>query len=165
MRSINLVFDIEGNDLYEKVTHVWCIVAKDVETGEVFRFRPHEINKALDLLRYASCLIGHNIIDYDLPTLEKLYGFTYTGRIVDTLVFSRLLNPDRYGGHSLKSWGIRLGCLKGDFGEDEEDEEDKIDAFKEYTEDMLDYCEQDVEVTYKLYEKLIKEQQELENEG
>lgn len=158
----SLVFDIEANGFYEDVTRVWCIVTKCVETGEVERYRPDDIGLACQHLSKADTLIGHNIIDYDLPVLEKLYGFTYTGRIIDTLVFSRLLNPDRFGGHSLASWGIRLEDHKGDFGKDEED---KIDAFQKFSEEMLDYCEQDVEVNYKLYEELVRQQQELENES
>ena len=155
-----LVFDIEGNGFYEEITNVWCIVTKCIETQEVRKFKPTQIFNALHHLSKADTLIGHNIIDYDLPVLEKLYGFTYTGRVVDTLVFSRLLNPDRFGGHSLASWGIRLEDHKGDFGKDEED---KINAFQEYSEEMLEYCEQDVNLNYKLYLHLIEEQRRLES--
>lgn len=160
MGTISLVFDIEGNGFYEDITNVWCIVTKCVETGEVKKSRPDDIGLALQDLSKADTLIGHNIIDYDLPVLEKLYGFTYTGRIIDTLVFSRLLNPDRFGGHSLASWGIRLEDHKGDFGKDEED---KIDAFQEYSEEMLEYCEQDVSLNYKLYLYLLEEQRRIES--
>lgn len=161
MDNVSLVFDIEANGFLEDVGIVWCIVTKCLETMEVKRYPPDKVGEALSDLSLADTLIGHNIIEYDLPVLEKLYGFTYEGRIVDTLVYSRLLNPDRPGGHSLKAWGVRLGCLKGDFGNDEDN---RIDAFQSYSEDMLDYCEQDVEVNYKLYEKLLEIQRELEYE-
>lgn len=155
----SLVFDIEGNGFYEDITRVWCIVTKCIETQKVRKFRPDQIADAVRYLSQAHTLIGHNIIDYDLPVLEKLYGFTYTGRIIDTLVFSRLLNPDRFGGHTLASWGIRLEDHKGDFGKDEED---KIDAFQKYSEEMLEYCEQDVSLNYKLYFHLLEEQRRIE---
>jgi DNA polymerase III alpha subunit (gram-positive type) len=162
MKNSKLVFDIEADDLYDGVSQVWCIVTKCVDTLEVNRFRPDEIPEALSFLSSAKLLIGHNIIDYDLPVLEKLYGFTYNQGVIDTLVYSRLLNPDRLHGHSLRAWGIRLGCLKLDFGKDEDT---KIDAFKEYTEEMLVYCEQDVEVNYQLLLELDRQAKELENES
>ncbi|MGL5015097.1 MAG: hypothetical protein ACRC6V_12550, partial [Bacteroidales bacterium] len=65
----------------------------------------------------------------------------------DTLVLSRMLEPDRIQGHSLDSWGKSLGCHKGDFGKQE-------NAWEVFTEEMYEYCEQDVAVTLKLYEHL-----------
>ena len=35
---MDLVFDIETDDL--KATKVWCIVAQDVDTKEIFKFPP-----------------------------------------------------------------------------------------------------------------------------
>lgn len=54
-----------------------------------------------------------------------------------------------WGSHKLKAWGIRLGVLKGDYGEQE-------DAWDVFSEDMLDYCVQDCEVTLRLLEHLEK---------
>lgn len=140
---MQLLFDIEGNGLYFDCTQVHCIVAKDIDSGTVYRFRPHQIEKGILLLSKATTLIGHNIINYDLPVLRKLYGFTYTGKVTDTLVMSRLANPDRFGGHSLKSWGKRLGKLKGTFAEDEDET-----VWDTFSEEMLSYCENDVEVNH-----------------
>jgi len=160
MSTTSLVFDIEADNLYEDSSQVWCICTRCIETDERKSFRPEEIQEALTYLGSASCLIGHNILDYDLPVLEKLYGFTYDKRVVDTLVFSRLLNPDLLGGHSLDAWGKRLGVLKGTFGKDKE--EDTIEVFSAFSEEMLKYCEQDVEVTTALFERLINEQHRIE---
>lgn len=55
-----------------------------------------------------------------------------------------------WGRHSLKAWGWRLGCLKGTFAEDSAAE----DAWAVFTPEMLDYCEQDVEVLHLLYTHL-----------
>ena len=49
-----------------------------------------------------------------------------------------------YGSHSLKAYGYRLGLHKGDFGEDTD--------WKEWSQEMQDYCVQDVKVTEKLCE-------------
>ena len=59
-------------------------------------------------------------------------------------------SPSRKGGHSLDAWGERLGNAKGDFGE-------KEDAWGSYNQEMLEYCIQDVKVTYSLYSLLTKQ--------
>lgn len=147
---MNLVVDIEANGL-DDATVAWCIVAKDLETKRVFSYRPTEIKQGLRMLKAAGSLIAHNGIAYDLPLLERLYGFTYTGDVIDTLVLSKLLNPDLVGGHSLKTWGKRLDILKGTYAEDEGE-----DCWDTYSEGMLKYCEQDVEVTEAVYYKLME---------
>ena len=65
-------------------------------------------------------LIGHNIQGFDLPALEKVFGFKYKGEILDTLLCSRLiwtnrqeldfkvkdLPPKLIGRHSLESLSL-----------------------------------------------------------
>ena len=158
---MKLIFDIEADHLLEQVTKVWCIVARDVETGQIYTFDPDEIEQGLDLLGKADCLVGHNIIDYDLRVLKKLYDFDYKGEVMDTLVCTRTIWPNIVeldyqqgnfpqkltGSHSLKAWGYRLGELKDDFGGDSE-------SFGEYSNEMLTYCVQDTKVTEALYHKI-----------
>jgi len=139
----NIVFDIETDDL--DATKVWCIVAKEVD-GTTYKFGPDELEDGLDVLRSAKTLIGHNIIGFDLPVLKKLFNFTYSGKIIDTLVMSRLYNPIRENGHSLKTWGYRLGIPKQEQPE-----------FDNYTPQMLDYCVQDVVLNEAVYKFLQKE--------
>ena len=98
---------------------VWCICALDERTGDRHRFGPREIPAALELLASAGRLVGHNISSYDLPVLERLHGFRPAGRVIDTLVLSRLLcnglsnHPDKHGRHALEAWGGRLALAKG----------------------------------------------------
>ncbi len=139
---MNLVFDIETDDL--KATKVWCIVAQDLDTKKIYRYRPDEIEKGLKFLSKADKLVGHNIIGFDLPVLKKLHNFTFDGKVVDTLVLSRLFNPVREGGHSLEAWGSSLGIEKIEF-----------EDFTTYSEDMLSYCVQDVKVNTRIYQNLI----------
>lgn len=54
-----------------------------------------------------------------------------------------------WGSHSLKAWGWRLQVYKGTYAEETED------AWSEFSWEMLDYCEQDVEVTHALLERLL----------
>lgn len=171
------IMDIETDGFIEKMTKIHCMVIKDIQTGEVSVFRgsapDYEFEEGLEYLAKIASdgqVIGHNIIKFDLPAIKKLYpGFTIsTKNIVDSLVLSRLIYSDLknsdsvytstgrlpqklWGSHSLKAWGYRLGILKGDLGE----ESDRFDVF---TNEMLEYCKQDVEVTEALYKYLTKDE-------
>ena len=138
---MRLVFDIEADGLYWGVTEVYCIVAYDIDTKAVHKFTPENISEGVDFIFSADTLIGHNIIKYDVPVLEKLYNKKYNGKLVDTLVISRLMYPDirqnPLGGNGLKHWGIHLGNNKISF-----------DDWTHYSQEMLDYCVQDVMLNY-----------------
>ena len=59
---LSLVFDIETDDI--KATKVWCIVAQDSDSGQIYKFAPHQLESGLELLQKADTLIGHNIIGF-----------------------------------------------------------------------------------------------------
>lgn len=165
------VFDIETNGLINDATTIHSLVLQDVESGNVFSCTDHStkyqsINKGLQLLSEADCIIGHNIISFDLPVIKKLFPLWRTKALVrDTLVLSRLIWADLketdfafrrknswypgklIGSHSLKAWGYRLRDEKDTFGEETD--------WAEWSMDMQTYCEQDVHVTDKLW-KLIQ---------
>lgn len=151
---MRLVFDMESDNLLEKVTRMWCMVAKDVDTGLMYYFRPDDLALGLELLGRADTLIGHNIIGYDLPVFKKLHGFEFDGELVDTLVVSRLQYPDRpkpknYVGkapHSIEAWGHRLGRGKPEHND-----------WSRFTPEMLHRCKEDVEITHLVYEYLLRE--------
>ena len=141
---MQLVFDIETDGLYFDATKIWCLVAID-ENNKVYSFRENEIDKGIELLKSADRIIGHNIIGFDIPVIKKLTGINlhkYTNTL-DTLTLSRLMHPTREGGHSLETWGWKLNCLKSD----------KPD-FDEFTEQMLEYCIQDVKLNKLVLESL-----------
>jgi DNA polymerase-1 len=140
---MKMIFDIETDDL--NATKVWCLVAKELN-GKIHKFGHNQIQDGLDLLSTADALIGHNIIGFDLPVLEKLYDFKFTGQVIDTLVMSRLYNPVRENGHSLKTWGFRVNMYKKEQPE-----------FTTYSPEMLEYCVGDVCLNEKVYEHLLNE--------
>ncbi len=158
------VFDIETNGLDEKLTKVHCLVIYDIETNQYHKYEPGQVSDGLSHLSHFDVLIGHNIISFDLPALKKIFKWEpKEGALIrDTLIMSRLMysdmanrdhianriRQDLYGRHSLKSWGQRLGFEKGAFGENES-------IFHSFSIDMLNYCTRDVELNYKLYEKLL----------
>jgi len=66
-----LVLDLESDGLYDEVTVVHCIVIHDIKKQKTFTYGPESITNALNHLKTADVLVGHNIIFYDLPVLEK----------------------------------------------------------------------------------------------
>lgn len=140
------VWDIETNGFYFEVHTVWCIWVFDVESDKKIGFRPHQMKEAVDFLNNCGILIGHNIVDYDIPVMKKLHTDFEVKKSFDTLVLSRMLEPDRFS-HALKSYGKQLENEKGDYGEQEE-------AWDVFSEDMFTYCEQDVNLNKDVYFKL-----------
>lgn len=170
-------FDIETDGLLDDLTKVHSLVLQDVDTGEVFSCLQDPmayqsthiqwgIPEALTMLAEADQIIGHNIIKFDIPAIQKVYPWFQIdeAKVVDTLVVSRLIWSDIgeqddkkikrnlipaaiRGSHSLKAWGYRLGELKGAYGETTD--------WSEWTPEMQAYCEQDVRVTVALL-KLIE---------
>ena len=181
-----LAFDIETNGLLDETTKIHCIVAIDIDTREVWRYDPTQIAEGVEKLRSASFLIAHNGIKFDHPAIEKITGVCLDkSRFFDTLVASRLiysnikdidavlinryraymarggvphgkpcLPPKLYGLHGLEAWGWRLGEYKGDFG--------KQNDWSTYSIEMMEYCEQDVWVLVKLYEKFVQKMGEFD---
>lgn len=156
------IMDIEADHLLEDVTKVWCVVLRNANTGKVITFDPDGIEHSLTFMDgEASCLVGHNLIDYDLRVLKKLYGWDYKGEVIDTLVCCRTIWPNigeldsksknlpqkLRGSHSLKAWGYRLGEYKDDFASG-------VESFQQYSEEMLTYCVQDTACTKALYDKI-----------
>jgi DNA polymerase-1 len=155
-----LIVDIETDNLYDDVTVVQCVVIHDICRNKTFTYGPDNIDAALQHLATADVLIGHNVIFYDIPVLQKLHSIDCKSRIIDTLICTRLIWPkevldgldtEQYpqvppklrGSASLKAWGYRLADYKIEFKD-----------FKEYSEEMAEYCRQDVAITYKLLQKI-----------
>jgi DNA polymerase I-like protein with 3'-5' exonuclease and polymerase domains len=132
-----LILDIETNTA---LSTIWCCLTQDVETGEsICHTEPATL---APLVKEYDQIIGHNIIGFDAPVLRRLWNIGIPkSKAVDTLILSRLLNPQLEGGHSLKAWGLRLKNSKIEF----EDYDGGL------TDEMVEYCRQDVALTADLY--------------
>ena len=150
-------FDIETNEIKDwtrlsdlKSIYCFCVAVDDADPIKV------DLEVGCNLLKAAKLIVGHNIINFDLPVLTKMVGVEFDAEIVDTLVLSRLLKtnlkeedvalglpPDLAGSHSLKSWGARLGMKKLD-----------APVFDSYSFSLEEYCKQDVRIVRALKDKL-----------
>lgn len=150
------IFDLEANNLYPAVDTIWCGAFSSLDGEEKVSFGPDELDLMIAYMDSCDVLIGHNVIGYDFPTLKKVLNYEYKGKVVDTLVMSRLLQPKRTlpptaknrqaGPHSIYSWGVRVGVDKP--------EHDEWDRF---SPDMLHRCIEDVEINRLVYAKLLEE--------
>lgn len=167
-----LIFDIETDGLLDTMTKIHCLSISDGHHN-VKGYRPEEVEDGVKRLWGAvnngEGICGHNIINFDIPAIQKIYPWFDIPRekrknVVDTLVLARLvfsniadsdykayhrdeLPGSLIGSHTLKAYGYRLGVYKGTYAEDTED------AWAMFNDDMLKYNKQDVVVTEALYEK------------
>jgi DNA polymerase I-like protein with 3'-5' exonuclease and polymerase domains len=137
-----------------------------VDTQERFTYTSATgLFEGLHRLNSADELIGHNIISYDNEVIAKLHRrLPKTIKMFDTMIAAGLIWSDRYemdkkliakgkaaipsnvmGRNSLESWGYRLGEHKGDY----------TGGWESLNDEMIAYCEQDVQVTYQLYQKIL----------
>lgn len=185
---MRLVVDIEANNLLNDSSidytaspyklkdtfRIWCIVTKDIDTKEIRVFKEDQIiTEFVPYFKQASVVIAHNGINYDLLVLKLYAGLDYTvepdmiaGKaveIIDTMILSKVLNPDRFGGHSLDAWGERLSDNKIDYRQRLVDlgvmkgNEPQGFEFSFYHPEMITYCTQDVNLTESVYNGLMKE--------
>lgn len=142
--------DIEANGLTPTIIWVVCLV--NLKTKERLHFRDASSFKKWHKTE-PRVYITHNGLKADVPWLNKLWEGNVDVRcVVDTFVLSQLFDPNLpkpegvstgVGTHSLAAWGVRVGLAKGEFSD-----------WSKYSEEMLDYCFQDVEVTLKVYKQL-----------
>lgn len=162
----------------DQVETVHCLVIRTWYSGglsnaDELRFRGPSIVDGLAVLDDCDILAGHNVIGFDNPVLRNVYRWAPKARVVDTKVLSELcygsdlrwkdtrkveaglLDMPRHllGRHSLESWGYRLGgALKDDYSK--RCKEQGIDPWAEWSQEMEDYCAQDVEVNERLLKLL-----------
>jgi len=144
---VKVVLDIETDQLDASVVN--CIVAKNMDTNVYTVFDPSNMHVFKNWSKDIDKYIMHNGLSFDAPVLNRLLGVEIKpSQVTDTLILSQMFNPLREGGHSLGAWGDRFNFPKG-----------SINSFATYTHELKQYCQQDVDITHKLYEHLKKEGQ------
>jgi DNA polymerase-1 len=143
------VFDIESDGLLQTVTKCWIICAYDLETLKLKYWLNGDLGW-MKVFSEAELLVGHNIVGYDIPVLERLFNWkpSKQTKVNDTLILSQILDYKRFksGRHNLEEWGNFLNHHKGEHND-----------WSQYSEDMLKYCKNDVELTVKVWDYLTEE--------
>ena len=144
-----LFLDIETTKIIkgELPSTIWCVVTI-CDKGNTVYYTPDNLHQfKIDASNYSE-FIGHNLIGFDAPVLKKVLGIDLfkLGKVTDTLILSRLFNPVREGGHSLKAFGEKFGYHKIDF-----------DDFTKFSQEMLTYCIRDVKLLIQIYNLLMRQ--------
>lgn len=142
-----VILDAEFDSLTP--TKVWCIVCKDIETGKRYIFDYRSTGFIRDFVSFSNdvgCLVGHNIVQFDIPHLNTLLGLSLNWKkCIDTLVISRLVHYEKPGGHSVENWSKQFGLHKKEIPV--YDDPSMIDEY-------VERCVQDVEIQYRIYKEL-----------
>lgn len=163
------VFDCETNGLLPQLDRLHCLGLECLDTGKKYSLANQKgyepIEKGVELLEKADLIIGHNIIGFDIPAIQKVYsGWKPRGLVRDTLVLTRLMWPHikdsdflraekgklskkLIGAHKLEAWGYRLGILKDEYK----------GGWEAWSEIMQSYMDQDVRVTSALWARCAAE--------
>lgn len=149
---IYCIFDIETDGLIETATKIHCLsyhIFQDftsIAKGSIKKYS--EMRTFISTQRI---LVGHNIVLFDIPILEKFLEIKIEAKLIDTLGLSWYLysTENRNGKiskrekHGLESWGEELGV-----------EKPPIADWKNLTsKEYIFRCEADVEINTLLFHK------------
>jgi len=149
-----------------KIDTIHCIGVKSGDSPTLMytsRFLPLDnyggtLRNALDIINSHDYVVFHNFT-FDVPVIEHLLG-PITAKVLDTMLIAKLiytqdeliehdisegLPPALYGSFSLDAFGRRMGEYKGSHSD-----------WSKLTTAMCQYCTQDVEVTYHLFQTLLE---------
>ena len=102
------VFDIETDGLLDELTKIH-VMSWSNDMGEVKH--THDYDEMRYVLLNSETLVGHNIIRFDIPAIEKVLGIEVKARLIDTLALSWYLHHDRMK-HGLEGYGEDYGVPK-----------------------------------------------------
>lgn len=155
---IYTVFDLESDGLLDSITKIHCLSYTRIKDGNILDSGTLvKYEEILNFLLNQECLVGHNIIRYDIPALKKIINFhpPENQLHVDTLSLSWYLYPQEYNYntgnskirlHGLEHYGELLGIKKPE-----------IDNWQGLG--LLNYinrCEEDVKINVKLFIEMMK---------
>lgn len=176
-KKLVYIADTETDGLYQDLTKIHCLVLRNFNTGEMFKYGPDKVEEGLERLATAEVIVGQNIIDFDMRAIKKVYpNWTHKAKIIDTLVLSRLIysnlamldvitlsrNPalketfkvwDRTKKKEVSAVGRHSLEAWGLRIGREKDKFGRDTDWKEYSPEMLEYCAIDVEVTDELFKR------------
>jgi len=121
------VFDIEGDSLTPTKIHVLSYQDQDKVVSLT------DYDSIREWISKQKVLIGHNIVMFDIPVLERLLGIKIKAKLIDTLFLAWYLYPER------SRYGLEW------FGEDYGIPKPKVEDWQNLPlEVYVNRCEQDV---------------------
>lgn len=131
------VFDIETDGLLDDLTKIH-VLSYSYDGKEVVSTGDYdEMREFFETHQY---LVGHNIILFDIPAVEKVLGIKVKARLVDTLALSWYVNHHRTK-HGLEGYGEDYGVPKP-----------VIKDWDNLTyEEYAHRCSEDVKINYRLW--------------
>lgn len=134
------VFDIETDGLLDSVSKIHCIYYLVTDGQSIIEEGVTDVS----IFEKDYIFVGHNIIRYDIPVVEKLYKKLNIKKI-DTLGLSWYLYPLNKK-HGLEYWGNVLGISKVE-----------ILDWKNLSEsDYIQRCKTDVHINFRLFQQQLK---------
>lgn len=132
-----IVFDIEADGLLDSITKIHCLSINDGRSRHTTSY-----DNMRKFFTEAELLVGHNIVRYDVPALEKILAIKINAKLVDTLALSWYLYPENKI-HGLEWWGEYFGVPKP--------------VVKDWVglsvEEYINRCNEDVKINKLLWEK------------
>lgn len=136
-----MIFDVEADGLLDEATKIHVLAYKE---GNEYKYT-QDYNEMRDILLSQKILIGHNIIRYDIPLLEKLLSIKIEAQLIDTLALSWYLNHTRIR-HGLEYYGDEYNIAKPEV-EDWQDSDSSV---------YIHRCIEDVKINTCLWKDLKK---------
>ena len=134
------VFDIETDGLLDVMTKIHVLSYSD--DGKTV-YSTHDYDEMREFFLTRKTLVGHNIVRFDIPAVEKLLGINVEARLIDTLALSWYIHHDRVK-HGLESYGEEYGVPKP-----------VIKDWNTLTpEEYAHRCEEDVKINNRLWQIL-----------
>jgi len=152
------VFDIEANGL--EPTKIHCLTAAVNTNGKWTQKTTTNYDEMRKFFSGCDVVVGHNIMRWDIPVIERILGIEVSCKIIDTLALSWYIYPEGVDGkkkHGLEDWGEHFGVPKPKIEHNEwlgpiegESQEDFIDKMKHR-------CQEDVKINCNLIDKQLKD--------
>lgn len=146
------IFDIEGNGLLNTITKIWTFSYRIYKDKELIASgtltEPKEIK---EFVLKQKILVGHKIIEYDIPAIEKVLGIKITAQLIDTLGISFYHYPVKGFVHGLEAWGERFGVPKIKIDPTEWAGPLPGETWEMFIEKMTKRCEIDVKINASLF--------------
>ncbi len=132
------VFDIETDGFNPTKIHVLSYVNEEGQIQSTFDYE-----EMRTFFLNADTIIGHNIVRYDAPVVEKILGIKIHARMIDTLPIAWYINH-HLQKHGLAQYGEMYGVPKP-----------KIDDWQNLSPEEYQYrCEEDVRINVRLWRDL-----------